>query len=514
MANRRVSMRKIREILRLHGECGLTNRQIARTLNISRPVVGQYLASFKASELKFAEVSKMSDDEVMGIFEAKKKEESERYGILSQKFPYFTKELKKRGVTLYLLWQEYKKEHSEGYGYSRFCYHFQVWRTLSSLTMHIKHKAGEKMFVDYTGEKLKVCDELTGKERKAEVFVAILPASGLTYAEATWTQKRQDWVKANENALWYFGGVPQIIVPDCLKSGVTKANRYEPEINPLYHDFARHYSTAIVPARPRSPKDKAMVENAVKIVYGRVFAPLRNSTFFSLNKLNEAIRERLEEHNKTPLQRMRISRRELFNEIEKDALKRFPSSRYEVKEFRYFKVPSNYHIELREDDHYYSVPWQLRGKSISLLYTQSTVEVYHQNMRVALHKRERKRGYTTKKEHMPPNHRFYAELSPEDVTNRAEKIGKQVKALVEKVFQYKANKYQALRTSLGIISLSRHFGPERLNSACKRALEFHCFSYRVVRNILEKGLDRLKEEPLIPESYLIHNNIRGGAYFS
>jgi len=507
-------MRKIREMLRLHEECGLTNRQIAKALNISRPVVGQYLINFKVSGLTHKEVSKMSDNELMEIFETKRKRESTRYKIISEKFPYFAKELKKKGVTLYLLWQEYKKEYPEGYGYSRFCYHFQVWRALSPLSMHIEHKAGEKMFVDYTGEKLKIYDKLTEKEKKAEVFVAILPASQLTYAEATWTQKKEEWVNANENALWYFGGVPRIIVPDCLKSGVTKVNRYEPEINPVYHDFARYYGTAIVPARPRSPKDKAMVENAVKIVYQRVFAPLRNSLFFSLNKLNEAIREKLEEHNRAPFQRIRMSRRELFNEIEKDTLRKLPLFRYEIKEFRCFKVPSNYHIELREDNHYYSVPWQLRGKRVVLVYTQSIVEIYHQNMRVALHIRERKRGYTTKKEHMPPNHRFYAELSPEDVIARAQKIGKQVKVFVEKVFQCKANKYQALRTSLGIVDLSKRFGPERLSSACKRALEFHCFSYRVVRNILEKGLDRLKEEPLMPESYLVHTNIRGRTYFN
>ncbi|MFQ5888005.1 MAG: IS21 family transposase [Candidatus Hydrothermarchaeales archaeon] len=514
MANRRVSMRKIREVLRLYEECGLSNRQIARALNISRPVVGQYLTNFRTSGLTYREVSKMSDSEVMRVFEIKQKRESERYRVLSEKFEYFAKELKRKGVTLHLLWQEYKRDYPEGYGYSRFCYHFQVWRSLSPLTMHIEHKAGEKMFVDYTGKKLQIYDRMIGEEKDVEVFVAILAASQLTYAEATRTQKKGDWIKANENALWYFGGVPQIIVPDCLKSGVGKANRYEPEINPVYADFAKHYGTAIVPARPYSPKDKAMVENATKIVYGRVFAPLRNSLFFSLEELNGAIRERLEEHNKAPFQRMGISRKDLFNEIEKDALRELPPGRYELKEFRCFKVPSNYHIELREDNHYYSVPWQYRGKRITLLYTQSTVGVYHQNMRIALHKRERRRGYTTQKEHMPPNHRFYAQLSPEEMIGRAEKIGDKVKVLMEKVLRDKGNKHQALRTCLGITDLSRRYGPERLNRACKRALEFHCYSYKAVKNILEKGLDRLKEEPAIPESYPIHSNIRGRIYFN
>ena len=215
-----------------------------------------------------------------------------------------------------------------------------------------------------------------------------------------------------------------------------------------------------------------------------------------------------------PFQRIRVSRKELFNEIEKDALGKLPPLRYELKEFRSLKVPSNYHIELREDNHYYSCPWQLRGKRVMVVYTQSTVEIYHQNMRVALHQRERKRGYTTLKEHMPPEHRFYAELTPQDVAKRAEVIGKEVKAFVEEVFHCKVNKHQALRTSLGIVDLCRRFGPERLNGACKRALEFRCLSYRMVREILEKGLDRLKEEELMSSSYPVHSNIRGKAYFS
>ena len=273
--------------------------------------------------------------------------------------------------------------------------------------------------------------------------------------------------------------------------------------------------TAIIPARPHSPKDKAMVESAIKIVYQRVFAPLRNSLFLSIEELNQAIRERLEKHNRAPFQRIRISRKDLFNQVEKDALGNLPLSRYELKEFRSLKVPSNYHIELREDNHFYSIPWQLRGKRIMLVYTQSTVEVYHQNMRVAFHQRERKRGYTTLKEHMPPQHRFYAELSPEEVVSQGGKIGEEVKVLIEKILRYSSTRqrHQALRSCLGIIDLSRHYDKERLNRACSRALEFHVFSYKAVRNILEKGLDRLKEEPLSSKSYPVHSNIRGGSYF-
>ena len=492
MANRRVSMRKIREIARLYEECGLSNRQIARALKICHPVVGQYLVNLKASRLTYQDIKAMSDDEVIKIIEKKRKRKSERYGILFQQFDYLLKELKKPGVTLELLWQEYKQRHPGGYAYSQFCYHFHVWRSLSSLTMHIEHKAGEEMFVDYTGKKLTICDESTGELREVEVLVAILAASQLTYVEATETQKKEDWVRANENALQYFGGVPQIIVPDCLRSAVTKANRYEPDI----------------------PKDKALAEGAVKITYRRVFAPLRNQFFYSLEELNQAVRDRLEEHNNMPFQRMKTSRRELFEKTEKELLKPLPPQRYELRNFRRLKVPSSYHIELREDNHYYSVPWQYKGKRVTVIYTTRTVEIYHNHLRLAWHKRDRQAGYTTRKEHLPPEHRFYVECTPEEMVSRAQRVGGEVKALVEKVLGNHRSPQQALRVCMGIISLSRRYGPERVNRACRRALEFNSHSYKVVRRILEKGLDRLKEEPLSSWALPSHKNIRGNAYFS
>lgn len=514
MANRRISMRKIRELLRLHEECGLSNRQIARALNISRPVVADYLTNFELSGLTYASITTMSDDEIMRALETRKKERCERYRILSEKFSYLVKELKKPGVTLELLWEEYKKQHPEGYSYSQFCYHFRVWSSLSSVSMHLEHKAGEKMFVDYTGKKLRVCERTTGKEKEVEVFVAILPASQLTYVEATETQRKEDWLKANEHALSYFGGVPKQIVPDCLKSAVTKGNKYDPDINPVYADFARHYGTVIVPARPHNAKDKAMVENAIKITYRRVFAPLRDRLFYSLEEINEAIRDLLEEHNKTPFQRMKASRRKLFDEIEKASLKPLPLKRYELKEFRRFKVPPNYHIEIREDNHYYSVPWQYKGKNVTVIYTASTVEIYHKNIRIALHKRKKKRGYTTLKEHMPARHRFYAEQGPEEMITRAEEIGDKVGALVEKIFESKGCLELSYRICLGIIDLSRRYGADRVNRASERALEFHSYSYKAMKNILEKDLDTLKEETLTLKSFPSHSNIRGRDYFN
>jgi len=507
-------MGKIRELLRLHEKCRLSNRQIARALNISRPVVGDYLVNLKLSGITYQSITTMSDDEVMRTLETRKKESCERYRILSERFPYWVKELKRPGVTLELLWQEYRKQHPQGYSYPHFCYHFRMWRSLSSVSMHLEHKAGEKMFVDYTGKKLKIYEETTGREKEVEVFVAILPASELTYVEATESQRKENWLKANDNALSYFGGVPGQIVPDCLKSAVTKANKYEPDINPCYADFARHYSTVIVPARPHSAKDKAMVENAVKIIYRRVFAPLRDRLFHSVDKLNEAIRDLLEEHNNTPFQRIKMSRRQLFEEIEKNTLKPLPLRRYELKEFRRFKVPSNYHIEIREDSHYYSVPFKYKGKDVTVIYTISTVEIYHKGIRIALHKRETRRGYTALKEHMPSQHRFYAEQGPQEMITRAKEIGDKVGALVEKILENKGCLDLSYRICLGIIDLSRRYGAKRVNRASERALEFHSYSYKAVKNILEKGLDTLKEETLLLESFPSHSNIRGRDYFN
>lgn len=514
MAKRRVSMRKIREMLRLYERCGLSNRQIARALKISRPVVGQYLTNFRASELSYADITKMSDDELMRSLQEKSKEKSERYRILSAKFDYLARELKRPGVTLNLLWQEYKAQNLQGYSYSQFCYHFQVWCNSSSLSMHIDHKAGEKMFADYTGKKLTIYEGSPERPREVEIFVGILGASQLTYVEATESQKRGDWIRANENALWYFGGAPHIIVPDCLKSAVTKANKYEPDINPVYTDFASHYGTAIVPARPHSPRDKAMVENAVKITYSRVFAPLRDHLFHCLGQLNEAIGQRLEVHNNTPFQRMKMSRRQLFDEIEKDLLIPLPPQRYECKSFLTLKVQGNYHIELREDGHYYSVPYQYRGKQVNVIYTEQTVEIYYRHIRIALHRREHKRGYTTLKEHMSPQHRFYAESSPQEIIDRAGRIGDDVGVLVEKLLSSTRCIQQAFKSCMGIVKLSRQYGDERVNRACARALGFDCYSYKAVRNILEKGLDTVEKENLSFKSLPVHENIRGNEYFT
>ena len=289
--------------------------------------------------------------------------------------------------------------------------------------MHIEHKSGDKTFVDFTGKKLQIKNSILGEERDVEVFVAILGASQLTYVEAVESQKKADWIRVNENAFRYFGGVTRGIVPDCLKSGVTKGDKYEPDLNPEYLDFAKHYGTTILPARPYRPKDKALVENAVRIVYAWIFAPLRNQTFYSLKDLNDAISVELESYNSKPMQRLKISRRELFNETEKSELKPLPREMYEFKRFCKLKVQFNYHIFLSEDRHYYSVPYQHRGKKVDVMYTESTVDISYNHVRLTFHKRDRQlNGYTTLKEHMPSHHKWVTGWSAERLIKWADSL--------------------------------------------------------------------------------------------
>lgn len=514
MKRKRISMEKLRQILKLHEMSNLSCRDIASTLNISKTVVSQYISEFKACKLNCSNTENLSDSDLLDRL-GKKKRQSAKYRILESCFKYFTVELKKTGVTLYLLWQEYNQKHPEGYSYSQFCYHYQVWSEVDKATMHLEHKAGDKCFVDFAGQTLQIVNRNTGEITEVEVFVAILAASQLTYVEAVGSQKSEDWIKANENAFTKFGGVSAAIVPDNLKSGVTTPSRYEPDINGEYFDFADHYNTVILPARSGKSKDKALVESMVRIVYQRIFAPLRNDIFYSLYELNFAIKGLTDKHNNTPFQRLGISRNELFGQIEANALKPLPAKKYEFKKFAYPTVAFNYHIYLSEDVHYYSVPYHYISKKVKVKYTDSFVEIFYNNLRIASHIRDRKKGgYTTIDEHMTANHRYYASWSPERITNWAQKVGPQVKTMVSMVLKSKKHPEQAYKVCLGIINLGKKYSALRVNDACERALVYGLYSYKSVKSILDKGLDKLKEDK--PEEKLLplHLNIRGADYYN
>jgi len=514
MARKRISMKKIRDIIRLKETSNLSERKIAKALNISRPVVAQYISDFRSCGLTYEQAKTIPDSQLLDLFQKRKSEKSVKYEKLIGEFPKIIQELKKTGVTLMTLWNEYQQENPDGYSYSQFCYHFQVWRNTSKLTMHIDHKAGDKMFVDYAGNRLSIVNRKTGEIRPVEVFVAILGASQLTYVEASVSQKSEDWIRSNENAFLYFGGVTQAIVPDNLKSGVTHSHKYEPGINFMFEDFADHYNTVVLPARVRRPQDKALVENAVRLVYQRIYAPLRNRTIFSIEELNEAIWDLIERHNNIQFQRLKISRRGLFEKIEKAALKPLPKEKYAIKQCRELTVQFNYHVELREDRHYYSVPWQLKGKRVRVIYDNRNVAIYYDNIRIAQHKRDRvPNKYTTLHTHMSADHRNYAEWSPERFIRWARSIGGNVAEMIKVVLKSRKHPEQAFKTCMGILNLVKEHGPDRLEKACEKALNFGFYSYRRIKNILDRGL----EEDLFSEqkehSISLHENVRGSKYY-
>ena len=517
MARKRTGMKKIREVIRLKSTTKMSDRQIARALNISRPVVVKYWQGFNSSGLLFEQIEEMADSALVRLIEKPRIEKCSKYQQLVQYFPYFVMELKRTGVTLQLLWEEYKQKHLEGFQYSQFCYHFLIWRNASEVWMHIKHKAGDKMFVDYAGDKLTYVDRKSGKEIPVETFVAILGASGLTYAEGSVSQQKEEWIRSNERAFWYFGGTSDAIVPDNLLSAVRHADRYEPEINPDFAEFAEYYSTVIIPTRVREARDKALVENAVRLIYQRIYAPLRNRSFYSLAELNEAIWELLEEHNNKAFQRLKISRRELFERTERSALKPLPAERYPMKETKWVTVQFNYHVELREDLHYYSVPHYLYKKApktkVKMVFDERIVAIYYDNIRIAQHIRDRSpNGYSTLPEHMPAEHRFYAEWSPQRMLKWAKAIGEEVALVIEKVLDSRKHPEQAYKVCLGILNLSKGYGAERLKKACKQANRFGTYSLKRIESMLKLALEEEKH----PELELIptHENIRGSNYYN
>ena len=512
MPRDRISMNKVREIIRLHELGNLGQRAISRALNVSRPVISEYISKIEKAGLCYNTIKDMDDDTLTQIITDNIAPSNNRYSLLRQKFEYFSKELKRTGVTLERLWQEYREEHPDGYSYSHFCYHYQVWRNTSELTMHINYKAGDKMLVDFTGKKLHIVNKQTGEITEVETFIAVLGASQYTYVEAVASQKKHDWIKANQNALYFFGGVPRAIVPDCLKSAVTTPDKYEPDINPEYADFARHHQTAILPARPGHPKDKALVEGAVSIIYTRIYAALRNQLFHNLEELNTAIRVELEKHNNVPMQRLKVSRKQLFEDIEKKELVALPVDKYERRSFKSLKAQFNYHIYLSDDKHYYSVPYRYRAKQLNVIYTDSVVEIFHKNNRIAFHKRNPMvNGYSTIKEHMPTRHREYAEWYPERFIKWASKIGNSVETVISTILSAKKHPEQAYKTCLGILKLTDKYDNCKLNDACKKAISFNYFSYKGIRKILENNIQNCQDDlfPSLPS----HSNVRGSQYY-
>lgn len=512
MAKERLSMRKIREIYRLKYESGLTNRKIAKSCSVARSTVGSYLEKAESAGLKWPFPDDLSDTDLFNLlFKDNGGKRSNRKPM--PQMEYIHNELKRKGVTLQLLWYEYKQAHPDGYQFSYFCELYQKWSGKLDISLKQRHNAGEKLFIDYSGVTIPVKDPKTGNITKAELFIAVLGASNYTFAYATPSQSLPYWIKSHIRAFEFFGGVPQILVPDNLKSGVTHPSRYEPDINPTYNDMATHYGTAVIPARVRKPKDKSKAENGVKLAESWIIAALRNHTFFSVEELNRAISKKLTELNNRKFQKLDTTRRKMFEEIDKPALKPLPNIRYEYAEWKKARVNIDYHIEF--DRHYYSVPYQLRKEQVDIRYTYGTVEVLFKNKRVASHIRSYKQGaFSTTHEHMPKSHQKYLEWTPSRVIKWAAKNGPSTGELVAGIINSRAHPEQGFRASMGIIRLGKQYSPERLEKACKRAVSINSYSYKSVESILKKGLDKVPLQSNQGEKTPIsHPNIRGKQYF-
>ena len=517
MSKQRLSMRKIEEVLRLNFETGLSNRKIAISCGVARSTVSEYLVRFDRSDLDWPLPPGM--DEAML--------EQSLYppllSIIEVKRPLpdwcsIHKDLKKKRkthVTLFLLWQEYRFQHPCGYQYSHFCDLYRHWLGKVDVVMRQDHRAGEKFFIDYAGQTVEVIDRQSGEVKSAQIFVAVMGASSFTYAEATWSQGLSDWIGSHVRALEYLGGVPEILVPDNLRSGVSKAHRYEPDINPSYQDLARHYGVAIVPARVRKPRDKAKAEAGVLLVERWILAVLRKQLFFSLESLNREVHQLLKVLNERPFKKRSGSRQSLFEEIDRPALRPLPTHRHEFATWHKVRVAPNIHIMV--DKCYYSAPYTLAGKQLDARLTEHCVELLHKGQRVASHVRSTIPGsYTTVPEHMPISHQKHLEWTPQRLINWATKSGGATGAITEQLLHGRSHPQQAYNACFGIMRLGKSYGPERLEAACQRALVTGAIGYRHIESILKHRLD---QQPLPDAEQLQlelpdHPNLRGAGYYN
>lgn len=515
LRRRKLSMRKIREVARLNA-AGLSIRQIAGSCQIARSTVGDYLGRLAVAGLSWPFDPDVSDEEIDRILFAQTEDKLRLQERAIPDWQHIHKELRRKAVTKQLLWQEYREANEDGYGYSQFCEKYKRWAKNIDVSMRQTHLAGEKLFVDYAGMSVPIRDPLNGTVFDAEIFVATLGASNYIYAEATRSQQTHDWITSHVRAFEHIGGVTQIVVPDNLKSGVTSPCRYEPDINKSYADMAVFYGIAVIPARVRKPKDKSKVETGVQIVEREVLAPLRDYTFFSLAELNAAIRDRLALVNKRPFQKLDGSRLELFDEIEKPALKPLPALRYEFAEFRTATVNIDYHIDVL--GHYYSVPYDLKGQKVDVRLAARMVEVLHNCKRVASHMRDDRKGrHTTDPVHMPKAHREQLAWTPSRIISWAGKTGPYCRQVAEKIIASREHPEQGYRACLGIIRLGKDYELSRIEAACQRALALDICSYRSIKSILKNGKDReaLPEQGLqLQACHSHHQNVRGKDYYS
>lgn len=512
MPQRRLSVRTIREVLRLKWQCGLCYADIAASCRISATAARGYVARAKQAGLTWPLPDDLQDDQLeRRLFPQAAAIPSALRGIPDWKEIHG--ELKRKGVTLQLLWEEYRQRNPDGYRYSQFCFLYGKWRKTAEPTMLQRHKAGDKLFVDYAGVTVPYANPKTGEIQDAQIFVAALGASSYIFAEATGSQSVPDWTGSHVRCFGFLGGVPRIVVPDNLKSGVTSPCRYEPDINPAYLKLANHYGVAVVPARVRKPRDKAKVENAVQQVERQILARLRNHTFHALEEINAAIRPLLAELNEQVTKSLGASRRQLFETIDRPALRPLPERPLAEGDWSKARVNIDYHIAI--DSHRYSVPYALIGCVVEIRLTDAIVEIFQDNSRVASHMRSFVRGgLTTVNEHMPPRHQRHASWQEPRFLATAKAHGPQVERLVAHLLDARPIREQAFGACMGILRLGEQYGSDRLDAACDRALTAGAAGYKSVAAILKRGLDRAPTTPEAERPPILHDNIRGADYFS
>jgi len=514
MSGKTKQMSQIKQLLRLHQQ-GKTKKFITRSLQISKNTVKSYLDKLANLQIDIPSLLEMEDPVLEAQFHSGNPAyKDERYAYFKEQVDYYIKELRRKGVTKHLLWEEYRKDTPEGYGLSQFCHHLSQQQIASKPSMILLHKAGEKLFIDFAGKKLSYIDLSTGEIVYCQIFVACLPYSDYGFAIAVRTQNTEDFLYALSRCLHSLGGVPQMLVPDNLKAAVIKADIYDPTINQALNDFANHYNTTVVPARARKPKDKALVENQVKLIYTRVYAKIRNQQFFDIDSLNIAIKEKILIHNQTRMQRKDYCREERFLSDEKYLLQALPEKTFEIKYYRVHKVAKNNHIYMAKDKHYYSVPYAYIGVKVKMIYTRTMVYIYSKNERIATHIRSyHAGGYSTITEHLCSTHQHYLSRSPEYYMQKAKGKSKELYELLELLFKQNRLPEQLYKSCDGLFSLHRKTNVQTFNKACQMAIDNKTYTYRFISNILKNKMtnqEELNQKKSLPN----HDNLRGSEYYS
>ena len=509
-------MRKLRELLRLHFDLKLSQRQIARSSNIGQSTVSDYLARFARAGLSWPLPAELTEVELESVLfpSAGKAPESPANPKMAD-WSYLHQELQQyKHTTLQLLWEEYRATHPEGYSYSRFCYHYEGWKRQQNLVMRQEHRPGEKLFVDWAGDKIPLYDREQDTVQEASLFVAVLGASNYTYAEACRSEQLETWIGAHIHAFEFFQALPELVIPDNLKAGVSRPCRYEPDLNPTYQEMALHYGLGVLPTRCRKPKDKAKVEVGVLIAERWILAALRHRKFFSLGELNRAIGERLEKLNHHPFKKREGSRHSLFLAVDRPAMRPLPSQRFDLSVWSQAKVNIDYHVEV--DRGFYSVPYQLVHERVEVRATPTTVEIFHRGVRVASHARVLK-PYTaaTQREHRPKSHQAHADWPPSRMIHWAQTVGPHTAQVVEHILASSPHPEMGYRSCLGIIRLGQQYPLARMEAAAQRALTVNAISFKSLDSMLRRGLDQqpLPTAPTSTQPVTAHDNIRGAEYF-